>query len=364
MAGPTISPYGDVTSSALQGLNKYSDASAGFYDEYSLVEGQIEKIYARDDPDNDETFNKPGIVTLYDVFSRTPDGGTTVLRRCRALQPLFGGGINNFFEVLPTNPGPKAKKSINTALRPGTKVLVGFISGRRSSPVIVGALPHENELAINARPTTDEGVHLEGEFQGLNWKIENDGSLTVTFKGPKDDGGNALDSSLKETIVNINKTGDFKVVTSEGDEKENSVELNSTNKKITVKAGSKINMEMDSSSGKVKLECDDVEIDTVNDTIVNTEAKTKINAKQDVVVNSATGIKLQKGDAEPQEPFVLGKEFVTMMKELLQAISSHMHTGNLGAPTSPPANISDFKSLLSSPIGDKKILSKHILGVK
>jgi hypothetical protein len=364
MAGPTIGLFGDVTSSALQGINEYPDASKGYYDNFSLVEGQIEEIYARDDPENDETFNNPGRITVYDVSSRTPDGSTTVFRKCRALQPLFGGGINNFFEVLPTNPGPKAKLDINTALKPGTKVLVGFISGRMSSPVIVGALPHENDLAIDARPTKDKGVHLEGEFQGLNWKIENDGSLTITFKGPKNDDGQPVDESLEKTVININKTGDFKVVTSEGDEKENSVELNSTNKKITVKAGSKINMEMDSSSGKVKLECDDVEIDTVNDTIVNTEAKTKINAKQDVVVNSATGIKLQKGDAEPQEPFVLGKEFVTMMKELLQAISSHIHTGNLGAPTSPPANIGDFKALLSSPIGDKKVLSKHILGVK
>jgi len=363
MSGPTIGPYGDVTSSALQGLGEYDDAAKGFYQDSFLVEGQIEKIYAKDDPQNDES-KRPGNVTLYDVLARTPDGSTTVLRRCRAAQPLFGGGINNFFEVLPTNPGPKAKLSINSSLKPGSKVLVGFISGQRSSPVIVGTLPHENPIAKKSRPEKSDGTLLEGEFQGINWAVNNDGELIITFQGPKNDLGEAINPDQAPTEIKINKTGDFKVTTHTTEtDVSNSVEMNSTDKKIIVKAGNTITMELDSSNGKVQLVCDDVQIDTSKDTRINTTGKTEINAKKDVIVNSATGIKLQKGDAAPTEPFVLGKEFVDFMKKLLQALKKHKHIGNLGAPT-PLLDPSPFTSLLSSPIGDKKILSKHILGVK
>lgn len=363
MTGPIIGPFGDVTSSALQGLSEYADASAGFYQDSYLVEGQIEKVYAKDDSQNDEN-NRPGSVTLYDVLTRTPDGSTTVLRRCRMLQPMFGGGINNFMEVLPSNPGPKAKLPINSALKPGSKVLVGLISGQRSSPVIVGALPHENPIATLARPVKADGVQLQGEFQGLNWEINNDGELIIKFQGPKNDLGALINSNQLPTEIKINKTGDFSVKThTTKDDDTQSVEMDSTNKKMTIKVGTKITWEMDSETGKVTLVCDDVQIDTTKDTQINTEGKTEINAKKDVIVNSATGIKLQKGDSAPTEPFVLGKEFVQMMQKLLQGLVSHQHIGNLGAPA-PLLDPSPFSSLLSSPIGDKKILSKHILGVK
>jgi len=52
------------------------------------------------------------------------------------------------------------------------------------------------------------------------------------------------------------------------------------------------------------------------------------------VIMGAGGI--QVGSVSAAEPFVLGTQFATKVAAFITALGTHTHTGNLGAPTSPP----------------------------
>lgn len=67
---------------------------------------------------------------------------------------------------------------------------------------------------------------------------------------------------------------------------------------------------------------------------------------------SDTRINLARGEQEPQENLVLGQALKTYLvsmhekiKELSDAVSTHTHIGNVGAPTSPPKETADFVQL-------------------
>ena len=54
---------------------------------------------------------------------------------------------------------------------------------------------------------------------------------------------------------------------------------------------------------------------------------------------------------------MLGQVFITMMKDLLDALAAHKHIGNLGAPTAIPDNVTDFTDLKDDPIDNEDIVS-------
>lgn len=74
---------------------------------------------------------------------------------------------------------------------------------------------------------------------------------------------------------------------------------------------------------------------------------------------SDTGVFIGKGDpdAEADEPLVLGAVLQTLLSDVLTAIATHTHTGNLGAPTTPPLNAATFTGKKTSPVDDGLILS-------
>lgn len=226
---PYVSPQGDVISAALTTDKPRADMS--LFKDLRLMLGQIQTIYPIDDPNN----NPVGKATfvLYDVLVFHPDGGTEQINRCRAMQPFFGGGFNNFFEVLPTNPGPNAKKfSVPRSEKPGTWVLVGLVNGQKQNGVILGAMPHPNSVAVATRPTQSEGTIAQGEFQGFNFEIDNNGAFTATFNGPRDDQGNPVNQN-GPTVFMIDKNGNPSISTNSTQ----SVMIDRVNALITVTNG-------------------------------------------------------------------------------------------------------------------------------
>lgn len=330
---PYVSQSGDVISTALSvGMpdHAFTDLTANF----RLELGQIDKIYTVDNIDNSPK-EKSRIYTVYDVIITNPNGATEIIPRCRALQPLFGGGINNWMEVLPTDPGPQARNfKVTKDLKRGHFVLIGFISGRKTAGVILGTMPHCNKATVKRRPTKDKGTYLEGEIQGLNYIIDNDGALSINFNGPRKDNGSLIDPSLGPTSIEIDKTGSIFISTN----KEQSVEIDREEKTITVINGA-TSYKMEQTGSKVTIECDDL--------VVNTNKNINVSAKGDVNIVSASGINLAREDGGASEPFVLGNKFVEFMNELISAVSSITHLGNLGAPTSPPLNAGQISSMSS-----------------
>lgn len=353
-----LTEEGDVICSSLEPVDQNSLGASGdfLFNEMRLVRGQIIHIYPIDDPNN--SLGENPTFTLYDVQVIKPDGGTEIVRRCRMLQPCFGGAFNNFLEILSVDPGPLGRKAgIDMALKRGAHVLVGFVSGQKTAGIILGALPHPNSVAIKRRPLKSLGTYLEGEFQGFNFLIRNDGSFKITFNGPRNDKGEIIGTD-GPTTLEFDEKGNIKVSTNA----EQSVTIDRVKKTAEVINGTtRIFMEQDGS--KITTESDFLQATVRQDARVDVGHQAKVIAKNDITVSSDTMIKLQRGEgANPAEPFVLGAVFVKFMSQFLQAVIAHTHTGNLGFPTLPPLNASEFAQLKATPIDDKKIQSKLIIG--
>jgi hypothetical protein len=216
------------------------------------------------------------------------------------------------------------------------------MEGSKQGGVILGCLPHTNTVAVARRPVTADGVYMEGEFQGLNWIIDNNGAFTVTLNGPRNDAGDPVNQN-GPTTVNIDQNGNINVTTNN----EQTVTIDRVNQKITATNGP-TSVVMDGPGNTI----------TQMAATVNTLGSTLNRVQGDQVMISKTP------DSTPAEPFVLGLVFQTMMDKLLTAIATHTHIGNLGVTTPPPVNAADFTSIQASPIDDKAILSNFIVGEK
>lgn len=352
MSGPFITRNGDVISSGLAvNTNKYGDAGVSLRNSFQLLRGQITAVYPVTENNASEI---PQIVTMYDVRCVWPNGHHDIIP-CIAVQPLFGGGFNNFMEVLPNDPGPSANSgTVPEHLKRGTMVLVGFIAGQKKAGVIIGAIPHTNPRAVATRPKKELGSYLEGEFQGLNFKITNEGALEVSFNGPRDDDGAPI-STNGPTTFEIDRNGSVLLKTNQ----EQTISVDRVNKTVTVING-QTSYTMDQNGSKVTINCKDLSINTSNDVNVTAQGKANVKAQSDVTIASGSKINLSHGGAA-SEPFVLGNKFKTFMNKLITEIAKIQHVGNLGIPTSPPitaaaisALSAELDSLLSELISGEK----------
>lgn len=319
---------------------KTKSVSEEFANNNTIYEAEIQKVYAVDDPEN--KFQNANF-TVCDVVIRKANGSTEVVKHCRLLQPSWGGTPNNFLETLQVDPGPKASSFKNPrSEKRSNYVLVAFINGRKDYGVILGGLPHANPIAKKRRPPKKSGVYLEAEFQGLNWKINNDGSFEMTFNGPRDDKG-ALIGKDGPTTMKIDTKGNVQITTNN----QQTFKIDRENQTVSVSCGP-TQFVMDGKNDKITAKSKTVE--TLG------SASNRVHGSKVKISKSAT--------SEPAEPFVLGNVFKEMMEKLLTAIANHQHIGNLGVPTPPPLNQSEFMNLKSSPVGDKKVLSDFITGEK
>ena len=199
---------GSVLPHGLLGISAKSSVGAfnKTYKNTSLRMGIITAIYPFDD-DN----NHSGLTTEYDVvvFEQNEDRGATtqLYKNCMAAEGL--GSIADFLEM---NRRPLLEKTssgqgINTTGQDGAIVLLLCMDGNSDKGVIVGSITHPD------RPTNlmSNKPYLEGEYNGLNVVINNDGSTTLTFKGATDNKGVPIDSTQATTTVKIEKDGTFQI---------------------------------------------------------------------------------------------------------------------------------------------------------
>lgn len=353
MSGPSFSQFGDVVSSALD-FSPVNSAVDDLTRNHSVMIGQIEAVY----PIGHPAVANPELkrFVLFDVRVRHPNNASEIVPFCRMLQPGFGGGINNFMEVLPTDPGPQAQK-LDSSMQDkrGHFCLVAFISGHKTSGVILGMMPHTNKVPVANRPKTGLGTHLEGEIQGLHFKIDNDGAFRIEFNGPRKDDGTLVNQN-GPTAIQIDRSGNVQISTN----KDQSVSIDRVKGEVSVVNG-KTSYNMQQEGSKITIECDDLAIKTNQTVKVEAQGKALVSSQDEVTVSAANKINLARGEGTPGEPFVMGKKFVAFMKEFIEATSQITHIGNLGAPTPPPMNAAQI-SALSQKLDS--LLSELIVGEK
>jgi hypothetical protein len=117
------------------------------------------------------------------------------------------GGIADFHEYVKSTPTDGKTKSVNAD--DGSYVLLLCIDGTSSRGVIVGALPHHDRKST--LPNLKGTKHLEGEYNGLRYKINKDGEFTLTFKGKTDKKGKPVDAAKGGSQFRIEKDGSVEI---------------------------------------------------------------------------------------------------------------------------------------------------------
>jgi hypothetical protein len=123
----------------------------------------------------------------------------------------------------------------------GSMVLIMCIDGNGFDAIILGAVKHP---ARKTTLTKDKGHHLEGEFNGVNWKIDKDGALTVTFKSATDNDAKPKDTKAGGSYYKMEKDGSIEA----GDGNKEKIRIDKTKKTISMTAESDISATTDANA--------------------------------------------------------------------------------------------------------------------
>jgi hypothetical protein len=207
------------------------------YQNTPLRMGCIVKIHEVDDKTNvSKLFVEYDVVT--DEQKVTLGQSFTTYPNCIALDSL--GGLADFFEAkLRVSKDEKFEKSYDFKKQDGTMVLILCIDGFSDKPIIIGGVGHQ---ARKTNLTKNNELHLEGEYNGMNWRVNKDGELKITFKSKTDNKGKPQDEKAGGTFFEINKKGSVDINTNlEGDD-ETYMRMDKENKDVGLKAGANIGL--------------------------------------------------------------------------------------------------------------------------
>lgn len=272
------------------------------YQNCALRVGIVTASYGIKDP-----ANVTKTVMEYDVLvqEQNEDQGSTTITYKNCIASTGFGSKTDFFEARLRTFKKKTTKDpvISPSGQNGAIVLLLCLNGLSNAGVIISAITHPD------RPTTltGAGPHLEGEYNGVNIKVNEDGSTSLSFSGAKDNDGKILDSSQGITTLKIEKDGTVQV---------------------------------DHSTIKLRLDRDGTTTLTgKKDAVVTVEGNVTINAKADVNVNCANATVTAKKNATVEgKAVLLGKdaaEAVVKGDTFKKLYDAHIHPTAVG-PSGPP----------------------------
>lgn len=198
----TVLPFGLLSSSLSELANGFNNT----YKNLTLKVGVIVESYPVTD-----SKNRTKLATEYDVvcMDRHENKGVLPILYKHCMASGSFGSVPDFFEASHRKRLKKKDKGQTANLNDqnGAVVLVLCLQGSAESGIIIGGFPHPD------RKTTvkDDGPRLEGEYNGVNVKVEKDGSTKLTFNGATDNDGKRIDTSQGKTEVDIEKDGSFQV---------------------------------------------------------------------------------------------------------------------------------------------------------
>lgn len=301
----TVLPSGLLSAGNMDFLDGFKKT----FQNTSFKVGLVKETYDTDSPNN---INKR--VPEYDVlaFEQNEDRGATVITYKNCIATVGFGSIADFFEYKLRKLEKKKTKGTtpSPAGQDGAIVLLLCLNGISDTAIIVGSLLHPD------RKTTlkPKKLHLEGEYNGLNIAVNDDGSAALTFRGATDNAGKVKDAKQKATsfqiqkdgsvnfifaagsMVNMTKDGSIQILSSKG----NTVFLNDADGEISInqKDGSIVGLTEDGvtiadSSGKeiVSLTKDGIQI-TSGSTIVEQSTGHTIDSGG-VSIKGAGGVKIK-----------------------------------------------------------------------
>lgn len=187
-------------------MRPHMDAKQQVMGNYSLKMGMVTDIFY---PDEDKNLSKKFIE--YNVMcSEINENGNvtmTVYRNC-TVQNMFGMSNNNLTYTL------QADKSEDGRMEFGSLAMLLCISGQATNgqAVIVSGFSHPD----NPKYKKADGQFYDFNFNGINYNINKDGEMTITFNSPLDKKKNKKNEKAAGTQLKIDKEGRIKISDNEG----------------------------------------------------------------------------------------------------------------------------------------------------
>lgn len=196
----TVLPHGLIGHSSEYDIGAFNKA----YRNTALRMGIIVRSY-----DVSDIENSSKLTTEYDVqvFEQNEDRGSTVITYRNCLSAEGMGSIADFFEKTLRVKENSSSKVIDTKNQNGAVVLLLCLDGMPDKSIIIGSVTHPDRTST----LIGQEKHLEGEFNGVNIKVNQDGSASFTFQGQTDNNGKVVDSSQGNTVVSVLADGSFQV---------------------------------------------------------------------------------------------------------------------------------------------------------
>jgi len=280
-------PGGGVLNSSLLSLEHQTKVSAfnSTYKNFSLKAGIIVEVHDIEDEGN---ISKLGIEYDVLVIEQDQDRSISAIRYKNCVSGDMFGSISDFFEFRYRGQSKKSEDDKDDGRNPekqnGALVLILCLDGAGEKAIIMGALKHPQRVEVLDK---EKGLHLHGEFNGLNVKVDKDGGFKIEFKGPRDDDGKLLDEDKGDeekvggSFLEIDKEGSIELATGN----EESIKVDKKKKTIDIKAEKDISITSTKESVKVTAE-KDMTMTVKGDWMASVEGKADITAKSGLNLKS------------------------------------------------------------------------------
>jgi hypothetical protein len=295
------------------------------FNKTALVVGIIIRVYEVDDEKNT---NKN--IPEYDVLVVQQNGLESmepiIYKNCINVE-AFGGKADFFeYKMRPVDNAvqnnQKAVLDINFKEQHGNMVLLLCLDGSTDKGVIIKSITHKGR---KTKLTKEAGLHLEGEYNGLNWKIDKEGALTVTFKSKTNNEGIPQDKQAGGTHIQIDKTGQVDINTGLKDAEETYIRMDKKNKDVGLKAGNNIGLTAKKDVG-INAE-GNVNISSKASVAINAEGTANFTAKSAITVDGGSALTLKGGNVT-----LNGENGVTIEGQKTSINTSKIYLGQGGTP--------------------------------
>jgi phage gp45-like len=254
----------------------------------SLRLGVIVKVH-----DIEDESNLSKVLPEYDVITteQNKDMGQSFVTYTNCIAADSLGGIADFFEFK-RRPSEKEdfKQTFDVNKHDGSMVLLLCLDGYTDKAIIISAITN---VQRKTTLTKDNELHLEGEYNGLNWKVDKEGALTVTFRSATDSKGVPQDEQSGGTFVKMDKEGSIELNTNLKEKDVTSVKLDKAKKDITVTAGQSISQ---TAQKDIKMAAEGELSGSAKGSLsFVTEGAAKISAKSGLTLDGSSQVDI-KGD--------------------------------------------------------------------
>lgn len=283
--------------------------------------------------DDDNNITK--ITPEYTVVTNEQDsnGGNKFKTYKNCISTDGFGGVADFFEykLRPTKKSfhkkeDSKKTSHDFKKQNGTMVLVLCLDGFSEKAIIIGGLP--NLTTENPRKSTltkDNELHLEGEYNGVNWQVNKDGEFTLTFKSKTDIDGKPQDEKSGGTHFQIDKKGSVDINTNLEEDDQTYINLDKEKKDINIKTGNNITTSV---KKDVTIEAEGkISNKAKSDIAIEAEGSAKLTSKSSIDVEGKGAVNV-KGSTV----MINGQNLVTVDTQQCMINSSKVFVGQGGTP--------------------------------